>query len=89
MATLGSHRTEPEREPAGRDTAGRSRVEAERLARRSRPAGGRSGVPRGLVPLARRGPGMARDIPAKRREGHAAAGMPVRAAARGYSAPAI
>lgn len=29
MATLGSHRTESEREPAGRDTAGRSRVEAE------------------------------------------------------------
>lgn len=29
MATRGSHRTEPEREPAGRDTAGRSRVEAE------------------------------------------------------------
>lgn len=29
MATHGSHRTEPEREPSGRDTAGRSRVEAE------------------------------------------------------------
>lgn len=35
-------------------------------ARRRRP-----GVPRGLVPLARRGPGMARDIPVKRRDGHA------------------
>lgn len=31
----------------------------------------RPGVPRGLVPLARRGPGMARDIPVKRRDGHA------------------
>lgn len=29
MATQGSHQTEPEREPVGRDTAGRSRVEAE------------------------------------------------------------
>lgn len=29
MATHGSHRTEPEREPAGRDTAVQSRVEAE------------------------------------------------------------
>lgn len=38
----------------------------------------RSGVPRGHVPLARRGPGMARGIPAKRHEGHAVAGMPVR-----------
>ena len=39
--------------------------------------------------MARRGPGMARDIPAKRHEGHIVAGVPVRVAARGYSAPDV
>lgn len=89
MATLGSHRTEPEREPAGRDTAERSRVEAERLARRSRPAGGRPGFQGDSSLWRAGGPGMARPIPGKRREGHAAAGMPVQVAARCYSVPAI
>ena len=39
--------------------------------------------------MARRGPGMARSIPGKRREGHAVAGMPLRMAARCYSAPTM
>ena len=39
--------------------------------------------------MARRGPGMARGIPAKRREGHAVAGVPVQVAVRCYSDPAV